>query len=98
MYTRITPTKRQRCLAVLRRCGAEGATIGDFLQAGVGTRYGSRIDELRNEGHTISYTRRTGLYHLTRDADYLPAPGPMNKPSIGEATPAQLTIYGEEAA
>lgn len=67
------PSKRHQVLELLRQAGARGVTTAEFLQAGVGARYGARLLELRREGHVIDAQRvRDGSWRYT-----LRAPGPV---------------------
>jgi hypothetical protein len=47
------PTRRELALQLLRDAGRRGVHTGDFLAAGVGGRYGARLQELRDLGYVI---------------------------------------------
>lgn len=64
-------TRRSLCLSLLEDAGPQGVTTGEFLQAGVGSRYGARLLELRKQGYVITSERiRDGSwrYVLVSDA------------------------------
>lgn len=81
IVTQTHPTKRQIALNLLRAHGPRGVTGNQLLEGGCGTRYGARIQELREHGHRITSRRlRNGLflYTLIFDVDRgtrTPAPG-----------------------
>src|SRR5438105_98255 len=84
-------TRRDLTLHLLREASASGVTTADFLRAGVGSRYGARLRELREAGHTITAKReRDGSwrYTLNPERDIAPAPTPALSGSAGTAHPA----------
>jgi len=46
-------TKRQRVLQLLRDAGPRGVVTAAFLEGGCGSRFGARIQELRDDGFAI---------------------------------------------
>ena len=59
-------SRRELLLHLLRQAGERGVTTSELLQACVGSRYGARLLELREEGHTISAERvRDGAWRYT---------------------------------
>lgn len=51
-------TPRTRLLhRVLKDAGPKGVTTSDLLEFGVGSRFGARLKELRDEGYQVSATR-----------------------------------------
>lgn len=50
------PTRKALALALLRASGDAGVSTAEFMRAGVGSRYGARLKELRDEGHHIITT------------------------------------------
>lgn len=50
-------TRRELALHLLRKAGQRGVTTGDFIRAGVGSRYSARLLELRRLGHRIESHR-----------------------------------------
>lgn len=85
-------TKRELVLALLKR-NPNGVTTGQFLRAGAGSRFGARVQELRERGYTIVSERvRDGefVYRLLseREACQMPAqkPGESDAPVAGPST------------
>jgi hypothetical protein len=59
-------TKQQIALNALRLARPGGVTGSQLLEEGCGTRYGARIQDLRDQGHRISSKRvRDGLFLYT---------------------------------
>jgi hypothetical protein len=46
-------SKRALVLSLLREAGDRGVTTGQFIEAGCGSRFGARVQELRNAGLRI---------------------------------------------
>lgn len=68
------PTQEQRILKLLRRRGAVGAAVYEFMipanQGGLGiAQYNARIWGLRQKGHIIK-SRKSGRFVLMKDADH----------------------------
>ena len=88
-------TRRQLALSLLEEAGGRGVTTAGFLQAGVGSRYGARILELRRDGHVIEAVRlRDGSWRYTLVSDRaggtaqpLPAPASAAETCPGAAPP-----------
>lgn len=53
-------TRRAIALQLLQDAGGAGVTTGDLMRAGVGSRYGARLKELRDEGYEIHSERLRG--------------------------------------
>ena len=65
-------TKAQIALGLLRDAGERGVTTAEFMRAGVGSRYGARIHDLRKQGAKVEGEReREGSwrYWLVKDVD-----------------------------
>lgn len=59
-------TRKQLALHLLEEAGERGITTGELMKAGVGSRYGARLLELRAEGHIIESVRlRDGAWKYT---------------------------------
>ncbi len=59
-------TRRDLLLNVLEQAGARGVTTAEIIQAGVGSRYGARLLELRERGYVVEAVRvRDGSYRYT---------------------------------
>lgn len=52
-------TKRELALRLLQDAGPRGVTTAEFLRAGVGSRYGARLREIREAGYDIVSERLT---------------------------------------
>jgi hypothetical protein len=50
-------TRRWLLLKLLEEAGDRGVTTGEILTAGVGSRYGARLLELREAGHVVEGER-----------------------------------------
>lgn len=50
-------SRKLTLLAILEAAGDRGVTTGEILQAGVGSRYGARLLELRKEHYVIEAAR-----------------------------------------
>jgi hypothetical protein len=57
-------TKRELVLHLLREAGPRGVTTAEFLQAGCGSRFGARVQELRDAGHVIGSRRVRAGSHV----------------------------------
>jgi hypothetical protein len=82
-------TRREQLARLLREAGDRGVTTGELLQAGVGSRYGARIAELREQGWQIESARlRDGAWRYT----LISRPSSPSWPMAAEVTtePAQL--------
>lgn len=64
---------------LLKEAGERGVTTGELLQAGVGSRYGARLLELREDGYVIESIReRAGSFRyrlLATPEDLVDQPG-----------------------
>ena len=59
-------SKRDLVLQLLRDAGPRGVTTAALLEAGCGSRFGARVQELRKAGLTIDVERvREGSYRYT---------------------------------
>lgn len=60
--------RRTLVLSLLEDAGSAGVTTGDFLRAGCGSRFGARVQELRDRGYTITSERvRDGSWRYILD-------------------------------
>lgn len=50
-------SKKGKVLALLKLAGEHGVTTAEFLRHGCGSRFGARIQELRDEGYRIDSER-----------------------------------------
>jgi Helix-turn-helix domain len=50
-------SKREHVLQLLREAGEHGVTTAQFLEAGCGSRFGARVQELRDAGWVIDARR-----------------------------------------
>jgi hypothetical protein len=76
-------TRKALTLSLLRDAGERGVETAEFLNAGVGSRYGARLLELRNEGHVIEAERiRNGSWKYTLLSEAGIGAGP-SRPSLG---------------
>jgi hypothetical protein len=74
-------SKRRLAYDLLAQAGTRGVTTAEFLEAGCGSRFGARIQELRAAGATIDVRRlRTGshLYTLRRAREPRPVPADVD--------------------
>lgn len=63
-------TRAALLLSLLEDAGEVGITTAEILQAGVGSRYGARILELRKAGHQITSERiRDGAWLYKLDTE-----------------------------
>lgn len=68
--------KRQQVLQLLQQAGTHGVTTGEFLDAGCGSRFGARIQELRDRGMVVDVHRlRSGSYCYALRTPDTPAAG-----------------------
>lgn len=59
-------TRKWLLLRLLEDAGQKGVTTAEVMQAGVGSRYGARLLELRTDGYTIRSEReRAGSFRYT---------------------------------
>lgn len=80
-------TRRDLTLSLLRAAGPSGVTTAELLQAGVGSRYGARLLELRELGHTITAEReREGSWRYILDTERSSSPIPS--PLVGDRASA----------
>lgn len=81
-------SKREHVLQLLRAAGPRGVTTAEFLEDGqCGSRFGARVQELRDAGWSIDARRvRAGshVYVLVREP---PTAAPM---TVQTATPADI--------
>jgi hypothetical protein len=97
-------SKREHVLRLLREAGPRGVTTDEFLEAGCGSRFGARVQELRDQGWTIDARHvRTGshLYVLARQPLALcgvsePEPERLFEPP--SASPLNAALHDWEAA
>ena len=82
-------TKREHVLQLLREAGPRGVTTAEFLKAGCGSRFGARIQELRDAGYVIDSKRVRSSSHVytLRRCPESRAPAP---PDVGAVEPLQL--------
>ena len=60
------PTKRELVFQLLRDAGSRGVLTEEFLQAGCGSRFGARVQELRDDGIAVGVECvRSGSYRYT---------------------------------
>lgn len=63
-------TRRELVEQMLRDAGPTGVTTSQFLRAGAGSRFGARVQELRDRGFTIPCSRvRDGEFRYVLDAE-----------------------------
>lgn len=92
-------TRRNLVLRLLRAAGDRGVTTGELLGAGVGSRYGARIGELRADGFIITSEReREGewRYRLLREPGAAPPPvalEPRRAPRRRPVAPGQIALF-----
>lgn len=81
-------SKREHVLQLLRDAGPRGVTTAEFLEAGCGSRFGARVQELRDAGATVDVCRvRDGSYRYTLRS---PGPRPAPRVEIQAAEPSRL--------
>lgn len=67
-------TRRELALQLLKDAGDDGVTTARFLDEGVGSRYGARIREIREEGYEIyAHRLRDGSWRYVLAGDPSPA-------------------------
>jgi len=79
-------TNKQLTLHLLKQAGPGGVTTSEFLVAGCGSRFGARVQELRDDGYVIPAKRiRDGSYRYTLVTS--PAGHAPSKPEVSEPEP-----------
>jgi hypothetical protein len=62
----VSMTRKWLLLSLLETAGERGVTIGEIMGAGVGSRYGARLLELREQGYVVEAKReREGSFRYT---------------------------------
>jgi hypothetical protein len=80
-------SKRQHVLQLLSEAGPRGVTTGEFLEAGCGSRFGARVQELRDAGFVVDSRRlRAGAHVYTLQA----VPRAAATSDVAVAEPLQL--------
>jgi hypothetical protein len=96
-------SKRELVHRLLREAAPRGVTTAEFIEAGCGSRFGARVQELRDAGHLVDSKRlRSGSYLYTlRLPSAVPAEvGAVEPPQLFEAAapaPANALSWGEAA-
>jgi hypothetical protein len=95
-------------LRLLKDAGSVGATTADLLAAGVGSRYGARLLELRDHGYVIESRRerQSSFRYILTDEPGVEAPaGRQLTPRPGESEAlqpscgclsAELTLFEQQ--
>lgn len=90
-------TKRDLARQLLERAGAGGVTTSQFLRAGVGSRFGARLQELRDQGFDISSERVRDGEHRYILRGRPSSPGPVAQtPQSGEADAQRPGAYAPD--
>ena len=95
-------SKREHVLQLLREAGPVGVTTAEFLEAGCGSRFGARVQELRDAGWVVGARRvRAGshVYVLQQEPRAVP-PADVAALQLFEPTapaPANALCWDEAA-
>ncbi len=89
-------SKRQIVLRLLREAGPRGVTTAEFLEAGCGSRFGARVQELREEGFVVD-TRRVRTASYVYVLGHAPEPEGA-PPADGAAAVEPMRLFEPAAA
>ena len=86
-------TRRDTLAGLLRAAGSRGVTTAEILQAGVGSRYGARLLELREAGWVVAVSREREGSHRYRLVSEPSVPAAGMEPVTAAAGTEELSLF-----